>query len=268
MKISFEKAPLVEILAELRWGLPSFQPGVPIRVTVASPTTQEEAFFARFAEKIAEKGFTAAERLVPTGFPTVGTQPVYRFKKSPTSVGAPLYQVGTNVFSVHITPPYQSWDEFEPALLFGIEVLLNTRDTDGKPIDFGGSSVRYINAFGEDLMENRSPAEFLSEVLGIAVSLPTALTNVLKPGTFIEPSVRISFSTKGDYHILLNAAKGLINQRFAVIMDTTVSRLSSFPPEKNSAIEVLNGAQKIIHESFIEMTAKIQHLMKPRKEQT
>jgi uncharacterized protein (TIGR04255 family) len=264
MKISFEKPPLVEIVAELRWGLPApvLEPGVSMNVTAAILSPSEEDFFARFSTEVSSKGFGMAERLVPQGFPSIPFQPVYRFRKSLPNAGTPTYQIGTNTFSVHITPPYRSWDEFELALSYGVELLLRTRSTEQHSVAFSSASVRYINAFDSDLTGNKTTSEFISEVLGIDISLPDALTKILKPGSVIEPNMRLLCSTDNGYQLVLSILKGLINQQKAVIMDTTAWTSDPIPPDRDVAVKVLNEAHQILHESFIEMTAKIHDIMK------
>src|SRR3984885_12006672 len=175
MKISFEKPPLVEIAAELRWGhrapAPVVEPGAMLNISATTPSPVLEDFFARFSAEMLANSYGMAERLVPQGFPVVTSHPVYRFKKLPPNAGLPVYQLGTNTFSAHIAPPYQSWDEFEPALALGVEVLLRTRADAEKAVLFSSASVRYINAFGSDLAGSRSTEEFISDVLGINISL-------------------------------------------------------------------------------------------------
>ncbi len=268
MKISFEKPPLIEIVAELRWGITpiKLEPGATIQVTASQLTAIEEGFLARFSEKIAAGGFARVERLTPQGLPVIPFQPVYRFRKSPPEQGTPLYQLGINTFSAHITPPYQNWNEFEPFVAYGIETLLQTRDPEQKSVEFSSASVRYINGFGEELLRNMSSKDFMSEILGIGISIPRPLENILKPGTSVEPQIRLTFSSKEGYQVVLNMLKGLINQRIALIMDTSVFSSDFIPPEKEAALKVLNAQQRILHDSFLEMTTKIHELMQPRKE--
>jgi uncharacterized protein (TIGR04255 family) len=118
MEISFEHPPLVEVAAELRWGLPGLSPQAPAGVSfpvAGLPSTGHEEFFTRFSREIAAHGFTMVERLLPPGFPALPFQPVYRFRTAAQESGTRLYQLGTNTFSAHATPPYRSWHEFEPS---------------------------------------------------------------------------------------------------------------------------------------------------------
>ena len=266
MKISFENAPLVEVIAELRWGLPelSTQPAAGTSIQITAPSTSDEGFFTLFSTEIAAEGFRMAERLVPAGFPAFPFQPVYRFRRVTPDAGSTLYQLGANIFSAHATPPYRSWHEFEPVLTYGIEALLKTRDDQHKATDFSTASLRYINAFGDQLIQNKPAAQFMSEILGISIALPEPLRRVLDPNIPIEPNMRLTFATTNGYQMVLSIANGFVNQRAALIMDSTVRSSNPIPPKKDDILGVFNAAHSILHDSFVDMTTKIHDLMKPR----
>src|SRR5215472_6295692 len=89
--------PLVELIAELRWGspLPAAQP----QNVIVLATGSHEEFFMRFGSKAGALGYGQVERLVPPGFPASSFQAIYRFRKNAPEQGTTLYQVGTGVFS-------------------------------------------------------------------------------------------------------------------------------------------------------------------------
>jgi len=266
MGISFETPPLVELIAELRWGSPNLpQPNAPgIGITIqVSPSTSQEEFFDRFADAIASHGFGRAERLVPPGF-SIPFQPVYRFRKSSEKPGTTLYQVGVNVFSTNVTPPYQSWDAFRPTVKTGIEVLLQTRGKEDEKTDFDGVALRYINAFESKLTGGRSTMEFLSEVLGFRIDLPASLDRIRSPAQPVEPILRVTFPAGSEYVMSSNLANGVVNGKPAIIMDISVSAQKPVNPERDQLLEVLDNAHDLIHDSFVEMTKQIHPLMNPR----
>ena|SRR5271165_875131 len=269
MAISFENPPLVELIAELRWGIPSILPAsqqsvgfvLPIPTV---PSSRLEEFFMRFGSRIAADGFGRFERVVPPGFPLLPFQPVYRFRKVGEEAGTTLYQLGSGLFSANITPPYQSWTSFEPIVTRGVELLLECRDENEKHAPFHTASVRYINAFSAALTEGRSIGAFMSEILGIEIRLPEILTKQLAADSEVTPVLQLTIPAIGDRRMALNIAEGLVNNEPAIIMDTTVSSTRETPPLKDGAIKVLNAAHDLIHQTFIELTEKLHSLMKLR----
>src|SRR6267378_5534158 len=127
MAITFAKAPLVELITELRWipqGSTALEP-VPMQATL--PTiffggTKQEEFYMRAGGALHKHGFNRSERLTPAGMPFVLHQPVYRFRSETEDRASVIYQVGYGIFSVHGVPPYHSWAKFSPFVKTGIEV--------------------------------------------------------------------------------------------------------------------------------------------------
>src|SRR5579862_288637 len=132
----FRIPPLVELIAELRWppaGAPGQTDGqqpaaVQIPAALFAAFSRPDQMFMRFAGLIGAQGFVQSERLVPQGFPGLPFQPIYRYSRTGTKPGEPIFQLGPGVFSAHITPPYNSWDDFRPFLEMGISVLLEARE--------------------------------------------------------------------------------------------------------------------------------------------
>jgi uncharacterized protein (TIGR04255 family) len=268
MGISFENPPLVELIAELRWGGPNLpqplSPGISFTVQVAPSTSQEE-FFNRFADAIASHGFGRAERLAPVGFGFVPFQPAYRFRKSSEKAGTTLYQIGPNMFSTNVTPPYQSWDAFRPTIKIGIEVLLETRDKEQEKVPFDTVALRYINAFDSRLTGGRSTIAFLSEVLGFRIELPPSLNRIRSSIVSVEPILRVTFPAGTDYVMAVNLAAGVISGNPAIIMDSSLLSQQPISPASDRLLEVFDKAHDLIHESFLEMTKEIHPLMNLRK---
>lgn len=122
MSATFENAPLVEIIAEIRWN-PQMVPlqtvsghGPAAAPVMALNTNAFDEFFMRFGGEVYQKGFEQSERLVPSGFPMMLFQPVYRYRKSASADASVLYQVGPGLFSANAIPPYKSWDTFSPTV--------------------------------------------------------------------------------------------------------------------------------------------------------
>src|ERR1700721_188505 len=182
MTTIYKKAPLVELIAELRWlpvGAAPQQPGT-VQFVFANDAKVEE-FFMRLGGELYQSGFRRSERLVPSGFPIVFGQPAIRFRSDEAVKKSVLYQAGSSIFSVHAIPPYRSWDNFLPAVKNGVEALLKTRGDGQEQAPFTQLSLRYLDFFGEELMGGRSLDKFISEVMGFNLTLPEALTKIAVP---------------------------------------------------------------------------------------
>lgn len=132
MRERFKHPPLVELIAELRWGsgggvLPSAQ-SQGVRPILLALSGQHEEFFMRFGSKAGALGYDLVERVMPQGFSAMPFQIVYRFRKKLQEQGTTLYQVGAGVFSANSTPPYRFWNDFRPVLEQGVKLLLETRN--------------------------------------------------------------------------------------------------------------------------------------------
>jgi uncharacterized protein (TIGR04255 family) len=169
----YRHPPLIELIAELRWGspLPTTQPPGGFLLG----TGLHEEFFMRFGSRAGALGYERVERLVPPGFPAVPFQAIYRFRKKEPEEGTTVYQVGAGVFSANITPPYHSWREFRPVVEEGVRILLETRNPSEKEMPFTSASLRYIDAFGNKFTEGRSTGAFIRDVLGFVVEPPAAV---------------------------------------------------------------------------------------------
>jgi len=268
MSISFKNAPLVELIAELRWNdsampqaIPQPQAGQGIRIQFGGGN--QEAFFERFGRGLSHLGFQSVERLVPPGFPIVNSQPVLRFKKNGSEPAPVLYQIGSGLFTANAVPPYGRWAEFRPDVEAGVSVLLATRDEGSKNTPFAAISLRYIDAFGASLTGGRDIGRFLSEVLGINLVLPSAITNHLAPGSLAKPLLQVTVPMADSLNLGLTIAEGAVNGTPAIMMDTNVSTIGMIAPDMASVMAVLERAHDVIHDIFMSITKTIENEMAP-----
>src|ERR1700690_1211657 len=180
MTQSFEKAPLKEIIAELRWSVGNIPVELPANQTIPLPATfftdsAHERFFIGLGEELSKIGYGRSERLTPFGFPALPNQPVSRYQSNSESSKSILFQAGLGQFSVHGVPPYKSWEEFLPTVRNGLEALLRVYpQTVGEQL-ISLVNLRYIDFFEEDLTQGLDVATFMSSVLSISVQLPQFL---------------------------------------------------------------------------------------------
>ena len=262
----FEKPPLVELIAELRWG-PSqtgpISPAVPAAVFAMGATGQHEEFFMRFGAKAAADGYSRAERIYPPGFPVPQYQTVYRFRKNAPADGTTIYQLGVGVFSANITPPYDRWDSFRPVVERGVELLLESRGEAEHASPFVGVTLRYIDAFGNHFTEGRSVAAFLREVLGFVIDLPEALKNEMADGAEAKPVLQLALPLKTGQQMGITLAEGLANNVQAIILDMSVAATKPVIPTKDEVMASFGLAHDIMHRVFVEISRKLYHIMKP-----
>ncbi len=266
MATSFNKPPLIELIAELRWSLPGIPRGNPLPntpPTIAPNNSRLDEFFMRFGGAIYADGFQNVERLVPHGFPFMAYQPVCRFRKHENTAHPAIYQVGAGVFTANAIPPYKSWEQFSPVVKRGVEALLATRDETELDEAFFSASLRYIDAFTTHLTQGQDVSEFVQKTLGISIGLPDALSRQVAVGQNPKPYLQLQLPMTNDMLMTIGIGEGFANGENAIIMDTTVASLTPVPPDADSVMSTLNDARSAIHDMFFGLTEPIKQLMQP-----
>ena len=264
---SFSKAPLKEIISEVRWNPGATVVSAPIRQGVAQPfvhlaNARVEEFFMRLGGELYQSGFQRSERLIPPGFPTIPGQVVFRYRSNNTPQKSVLYQVGPGVFSINGVPPYRSWDEFSPSVRSGIHALLKSRPPEQNNQPFLQVSLRYIDFFGDELMQGMPPATFISDVLGISTKLPANFNKLVKPdgvpSVFSRVILPLEIGT-----LTFSIGDGKINNQSGVVMDTTVISKGPSSPDLTAIMSLLDNAHKITNDLFMDLTNSIHKIMEP-----
>jgi len=220
-----------------------------------------EEFFMRFGTRVGALGYEQVERIVPPGFPSLPFQAIYRFRKKAPEQGTTLYQVGTDVFSANITPPYHSWEQFRPVIEEGVLILLETRNPAEKELSFGSASLRYIDAFGKQFTEGRSPAVFIKDVLGFELQLPAAVCDEVAPSAEIRPSIQLQIPLKSGQQMSFALGEGSVSGEEAIVMDLTVSSEGSISPNISDTMKIFHSAHDVCHRVFVGTTRKLSHIM-------
>ncbi|MGH7102884.1 MAG: TIGR04255 family protein [Acetobacteraceae bacterium] len=269
MSERFQKPPLTELVAELRWstGMSTVGPSGPGPIFMLA-AAQYEDFFTRIGAKVALLGYERIERLVPPGFLSAPFQVVYRFRKKAPEEGTSIYQVGGGVFTANITPPYRSWAQFRPIVEQGVACLLETRNASEREAPFTSAGLRYINAFGPRYTEGRSAGSFVQDVLGLRVSLPEALRSELADDAEMKLLLQLSTPLKSRQQLNLVAAEGIVAGSGAVILDLHAVSETSIAPEKQQLMASFDLAHQAIHRVFVGLTTNISRLMEPIEEES
>jgi uncharacterized protein (TIGR04255 family) len=271
MDITFAKAPLVELIAELRWipeGSTPVAPSAPQQPQIVIPTvffggTKHEEFYMRVGGLLHKNGFSRSERLIPAGVPFILHQPVYRFRNEEADRASVLYQVGYGIFSVHAIPPYHSWAKFSPFVARGIEMLLASRVDDDAKRSLSQATLRYIDFFGSDLMRGMDIATFLAKVFGIATTLPPALMEVATAKQVKSLYSRVVLPIQiGE--LTIGVGDGQFNNQFGIVLDTTAASTEGIAPEVGAIMKVFDSAHGVAHSTFFEMTRPLHEQMQPQ----
>ncbi len=268
LNISFQDAPLIEIVAELRWlpiGVQAPQLG---QVQLAFGAADPDTFLLSFGRRPEIGSFTVVEKLIPAGFPTIWQQVVWRFR-DPNQEGV-LLQVGPGIFTANALQPYKSWSEFKPTLENGIRALLASRTSQEKEQPFTGLSLRYINGFRSEHMSGLSQSEFMRDILKFKVDLPHALEGLGIAHGSASTSVNLLIPILGtSKRMSVQVGDGILRQAGAnsdtpsVMLDMTVADAVIVHPNIQDIMSSFDAARKIIHDAFLEMTSDIHEKMKP-----
>jgi uncharacterized protein (TIGR04255 family) len=264
--MQFSQPPLIELIAEFRWapsGATSANQAVPTAVFLSA---REEEFFARIADRVSEWGFSASERVVPSGFLVPPFQVVYRFRRPQKKGEHYLYQVGPGVFTANALPPYKNWNAFRPIVQDGINLLIDLRDDSEKNAEFINVSLRYIDLFPPDLTEGQPMLAFLTDTLGIGLDLPSVLSDQAALQKDIQPQVQLNIPLRTGLNMSLTIANGVAGGKPGVVMDTTVQ--AAHPTASNSAavMETLESAHSSIRQTFLGLTKRLHAKMEPTSE--
>lgn len=267
MDIVFRNAPLVEIIAELRWQPAELVSPMPQTPGVFQPAfivgaNVLESFFHRFGGELYKRGFQSTERVFPAGFPAPLGQVSCRYRNNQPEKSTILYQVGAGVFSANATPPYRSWSNFAPEVRAGVEILLQTRDESEKALPFQPLSLRYIDVFRSDLIGERNALAFLQDILAIELRLPNSILKHVTPGAAYNPYLGLRLPVSGGA-LQMNIGEATVAGNLGMLLDTAFMSADGIPADTDAIMSRFDAAHEIIHDIFINITERIRDRMEP-----
>jgi uncharacterized protein (TIGR04255 family) len=266
MAVTLPNAPLVEVIAELRWDTvpkaismsPAGQLGPSI--VQGDPNQFEQSYFA-FAANVSKFGFTNVERLLQPTLPMFAYQPALRFREPGNDHANVLYQLGPGLFSANAVPPYKSWEGFSPVLINGVNAIMEARPLAERAMPMSTVSLRYINAFGPSLTQGMPASVFINDVLGFSVSLPASAQKLLVGGALPKPVIQVQLPLERGMLMNIAIGEGLTVAGPGVIMDTTVATSAPVTPDPKVIVETLTDEWKLIHTLFFDLTNRISESM-------
>jgi uncharacterized protein (TIGR04255 family) len=271
--MQFEKPPLVELVAEVKWlSVPSGSPPQniqPVNPTSTQPmfaTSDQEEFFAAFTRESARSGWTASERMFPSGLPLLSYQPALRVRSLQEKETQMIYQVGPGLFSAHALPPYKNWESFRPFVERGLAYLIQSRPKGERGMEFFSVSLRYLDVFTPELVGDVQLGAFLTDILGFSLQLPGVLTAQLRQGTEAEPTLGLLLPLQSGLEMRLNIGRGIMGDKSGIIVDTGVSTSRGIGPTSGEVFAVWEEAHTAIRRTFVGLTGKLHAAMIPIEE--
>lgn len=263
--VTYEKAPLVELIVEVRWPVKTIPiPGGPLIVN--DPSAVFDLWSQQLTWALHKEGFQALERLVPHDMPAMAHQPIYRYLKPEERF--PICQFGHGIFTINAGPPnYESWESFRPTVLAGLKALANAKPGESDIDAFQSTSLRYIDSFSEELRNGLPNYLFMRNELGVTISMPQKLLGMAKDESAIAPTIAFKMPLENDDNATLTfqVAEGRIGRSTdsATIMDMAYTVSGSIPMDCKETIQVLDRGHNILHEWFDTLTENIADRMKP-----
>jgi uncharacterized protein (TIGR04255 family) len=236
--------PLVEAIFELRWNLRQVSSGLHSDPHWAIlPGQLYERLSARYPS---HEQLPAA--LVPSGMGAYIVQ--HRFRPGPNEW--PLVQIGPGVLSVNDTAGYV-WDDFETRASEAVASLIEAHP-ELDAIGIKSVSLRYINA--EPLVETR-PAEFMKELLGVSVSVPSSLyEDVDVSSDPVGVDIRLTYESSSPKGIAqLRLANGQREGIDSMIWELVVSAVGDDCPPAAQVPNWISDSHVIIDDWFFKLVA-------------
>lgn len=266
-----ENAPLVELVAELRWEPTTGTPLQPLAQTGSFPNldfnlTGMDQFYLRFGVAVQKEGYTELVRLVPPGIPfLIKHQIAFRFNKlEPEGKPKSLYQLGPGVFTANAVPPYESWSQFAPVVKQGVEALLQSRPETERDLPFTLLTLRYIDAFNDSHTSGMDDMSFL-KTLGVDITIPESLAKHLRPEAKVKPAVQLQIPMGDGLLMTFNYGFGNANGKDAILMDTTINTTLGVRADLDAVMDAFGVAHEAISTTFKEMVKPIDHLIPIQK---
>lgn len=263
MSENFTNAPLVELMAEVRWSATS-----PVVDETGGDVVEDlsfdghtDALFQKFGERMAEEGYLRSERLTPPGYPAPVGMAVYRFSSLGENGESVVFQIGAGTLTVNAIPPYRTWDHFRPRVMQGLAILLDSWTDASRPDRFMKVTLRYIDAFNDSYLDGKTGSNFLSEVLGFKLSVPGAFETHLDGG---DPNLFLQFSAglKAGGRVAVRTGHATVENEDAIVMDTTVSHNDGAELSIDAVLSLLDSGHEVIHDTFVNLTKDVEHILR------
>jgi uncharacterized protein (TIGR04255 family) len=266
--ITYQKAPLVELIVELHWPVQAVghAGGPPI---IFGQDAVFDRWFQGLTSRLSTLGFHDLERLVPHSMPAMAYQPLFRYRRG--SDAFPVVQFGHGIFTVNAGPPtYQSWRTFRPQVEQAVSALVQTRPSESSAMTFSRVALRYIDLFGEELRADRSNYAFIRDDLGITLGLPAGLIELATDPDRISPTIALNvpIDDRDNASLTFQVAAARLGNRQTTdtVMDMTYAIAGTVPMVESEVLERLQAAYTVIHGWFDTLIARFRERLEPTPE--
>ena len=256
----FRKPPLVEVVAELRWGLAAASASPP---TPALLTEQDEQLFTDFAAQMESGTSVIIERLQPKAFPVFPYQVCCRYK-IPGQPDGYVYQLGPRVFTANAKAPhYESWAAFAPVVADGIDSLLRALPKAAGDFLFTSARLGYIDLFKKRrFFADKTGAAFMKDTLHLHVQMPDTVLRHIGTGgpSAVALAYQAPLGALVDGLLEAQVQEGTLNGAMdepGLILHTAISITRNIPGTKEAVMAVLEEAHTVIHECFLDITQSL-----------
>ncbi|WP_077035965.1 TIGR04255 family protein [Pelomonas sp. KK5] len=267
MSQTLQNAPLLELIAEVKWVPPWVPQAMVAGVPRMVPQNLQEfsAFVDAFSRSVASLEYTEQLRLYPQELPALLHQPLIRANNAKATIGPSLYQAGLGVFSANATPPYKNWEMFSPVVRSGLEALVSARNavTDVAPV--ASITLRYLDAFTAYHLHGLESTAFIKE-LGFELQAPKISLDYMAKDGACKPYSQFHIPLTDGGLLAMSVGDGIANGTPAVLLDTAVTFFPNAEVSTDQIMESFVRAHEIIDDIFRVMIKPIAHLMRAEGE--
>ena len=245
----YDKAPLVEVIAEIHWRLKNLG---------TAPDAKIDPYYDLFKDNFliyaGEIGLKHRQELVPDIVPIelLPHQPRLRLR---SGAGLwPLAQVGPGILTANIVPPYDGWSAFSPFLYKLVNGLFDSYPIFEKTLHIDKLHLRYIDGFDKSFGFDQY-SDFAEEMLSIICPISDDFNQ-----HFVKEDTQATyllehrfFNTKPDNsHGKIKLLPGQINNEDALIMELHCKSTFSDNPkiEPIKMKEWFEEAHRCLHMQF------------------
>ncbi len=245
---SLSKAPLIEVIFEMRWGsVPASVKGGRQEINFEFPVEEADMLPGRFQTELRSLGFNTVER--PNQMQQMPHVVMHRFREAPNKW--PCYQLGLGIFTANQINDGYKWETFEDTVIKGLTALKSVHETGLSGLQNVGIELRYQDGFV--LADGESHASFLDKKLNIQFDVSKDFADSEKFGGGVEIQ-KLVFKSEVKQPlgiIIVTLDPGFINGKSGFIMNTIV-RSSITEQEKilNRLKTWLNEAHEIQRHAF------------------
>jgi uncharacterized protein (TIGR04255 family) len=240
-------SPLVEIIAEIRWG--DGNPQAPALLASAI----DDSIYVRLGIEVGKLGYHQLERTVPEGFPVPGGAVIYRYRKAEGEQNT-LYQLGPGIFTANGLPPYNSWEEFLPVIESGLRALWRVAPISQElPIFL---SLRYLDAFTGDHLDGMSVGEFFKEIVGLEYDKPESFAAFSEDGAVTAMRFMATQKSNDGRELWIDVAEGSKEGADAIVINTLARAAQFNAASVDDVLIRFEPLHKALHDVFFEMIGR------------